>query len=716
MPKWFETSRRGYLLDFQMPDSFDQVPLGQLPTLRDIDPERIVSQLRDAGVTALYTHARDYAGNCLYDTKVGHKHTGIGERDLLREFSAACRRAGMNILFYVYAAHSHEPRGECYAERGFAAVDAEGRRATDKRMCMNTPGREYIKALLKELSEGYDFDGFWLDCFGWGAWGKTCYCETCRAKFLADTRCSLPPPDDRSSGTWRTYLRWIRRQRLNVKRELNGAVRAANPGLTIVYNEGPKGVRRGAAGPEYFDLDDYLCTEFHYEDGHGSLPLDCRAHEAIKPGTPFEIEIWRFFTRFTGNMQRANQVRPVAQLFSEMATVLANGGMIQYYDQIQMDGSVDARSLERLKGAFAEVERREPFLPRGQERVPYASILWSSRSEAFATDPAAREHGKGVEGFHFAMMESAVPYGLVTDRSLRAGDLGGAKVVILPSVACLSGEEAGSLRAYVRGGGGLVATYRTSLQDEWGNPRENFLLADLLGADYLEPVSYRYSFVKFSEEHDLARGLPLGWPMSVFNQWQLKVAVREGAEGHGCIVHPFRGHRLGHFPGEDTPYPALVTRRVGKGRVVYVPHPAGQCYSEYGHPDAKQLILNAVRWAAGEAPPIEVERSETVEVVPWESASGREWAVHLVNRTAAGPARTKGSVISETIPLHDVVVRLPFAIREAELQPEGMKLDVKSAAGRSEIVVPRLEIHSILVVRRQVPEAEGRDCRATRYV
>ena len=103
MGKWFDTSKRGYLLDFQIPDSFDQVPLGQLPTLRNIDPARIVGQLKDAGVTALYTHARDGCG-CYYDTKVGHKHTGIGDRDLLVEFSRACRKADIAILYYVYLA------------------------------------------------------------------------------------------------------------------------------------------------------------------------------------------------------------------------------------------------------------------------------------------------------------------------------------------------------------------------------------------------------------------------------------------------------------------------------------------------------------------------------------------------------------------------------------------------------------------------------------
>ena len=47
-----------------------------------------------------------------------------------------------------------------------------------------------------------------------------------------------------------------------------------------------------------------------------------------------------------------------------------------------------------------------------------------------------------------------------------------------------------ALRRFVASGGSLVATFATSLYDEWGAPRKDFGLADVLGIRYQGKISY----------------------------------------------------------------------------------------------------------------------------------------------------------------------------------------------------------------------------------
>ena len=54
---------------------------------------------------------------------------------------------------------------------------------------------------------------------------------------------------------------------------------------------------------------------------------------------------------------------------------------------------------------------------------------------------------------------------MLTEHDLEDADLQGVRVLVLPDVACLSDRAAEVVRRFVRAGGGLVATFETSLYD-----------------------------------------------------------------------------------------------------------------------------------------------------------------------------------------------------------------------------------------------------------
>ena len=195
---WYRQNPRTFLVDVQFPDPVDQHVEGMPTYLSNIDPEKIVAQVKAANATTIVVHSKCMRGNAYYDTKFGHKHSGIGDRDLMTEFSKAARKAGLSIIFYHVMCQDRRYWDEHPEDRAMIAPD-RARQWTlleDKRLvtkdemivcCQNGPHREYLKNMTGELAKNYDFDGFWLD---WGSiWPmiSPCYCEHCQQHYRRET-------------------------------------------------------------------------------------------------------------------------------------------------------------------------------------------------------------------------------------------------------------------------------------------------------------------------------------------------------------------------------------------------------------------------------------------------------------------------------------------------------------------------------------------------
>ena len=68
---------------------------------------------------------------------------------------------------------------------------------------------------------------------------------------------------------------------------------------------------------------------------------------------------------------------------------------------------------------------------------------------------------------------------MLTEHDLEDADLQGIRVLVLPNVACMSPRAAEVVRRFVAAGGGLIATFETSLYDENYQRRPDSALADL---------------------------------------------------------------------------------------------------------------------------------------------------------------------------------------------------------------------------------------------
>ncbi len=159
--------------------------------------------------------------------------------------------------------------------------------------------------------------------------------------------------------------------------------------------------------------------------------------------------------------------------------------------------------------------------------------------------------------------------------------------------------------------------------------------------------------------------------------------------------------------------PAIVARTHGKGRVVYLAAGFDASYYLYSYPYQRLILSEAIRWAASAPPDVEVRAPLCVQAtVMRQTQHGERLVVHLFNdvNTTAFHAKPDEDVPlrEEVLPIHDIT--LTFApglkIRRFHVEPDGQILEPKTdAEGRANVVVPRLDVHAMVVA--EVGEGKG---------
>jgi hypothetical protein len=328
-----------------------------------------------------------------------------------------------------------------------------------------------------------------------------------------------------------------------------------------------------------------------------------------------------------------------------------------------------------------------------------------------------------VFGAFRAAVEEHLPVAVVNDWNLNEADLARYKVLILPNTACLDARQIEAVDRFVRDGGGLVASLDTSLFDEFGTPRDNFALAEVLGVDYRdipdasEPSkgAIDENFAKsigpdywekrknvFDFRQDPGSFLNQGWMKTyvgdepvTFKGAAVRVAARDGSSILGSL-------RVKSVAGAPT-MPGAVTRSHGKVRVVYLASGFDSAY--YLYPYQRLVLKHAIAWAASAPPPIAVEAPMCVHttLMRQAGADGERLIVHLFSdlNTTAHHALPVDEVPlrEEVVPIRDIRIRLApnYRFRRVQLEPEGWDLEVEKTPEGTVVVVPRLDVHAMVV-------------------
>ena len=272
------------------------------------------------------------------------------------------------------------------------------------------------------------------------------------------------------------------------------------------------------------------------------------------------------------------------------------------------------------------------------------------------------EYGLGIRGVERVLLESHMGMKYIPDLDFSRESLRGLKVLILPNAACISDEHMDIIRRYVEEGGGLVATYRTSLYDEEGRRREDFGLGDLFGVAYsgIEKDTRWDCYQQVRcPEHPILRDMDIRNTHMIINEGKTLLCRKTGQNCEAvCTYVPMiynQPPELAQIREEETEYPTIAAAGYGKGRVVYFANQTDKSCYDNGHEDLIQTFENAVRWAGRESFSYTAKAPQSVHISVTEDVENPCRKVFsLVNTSGSGlrPVR-------EVLPVYGIHIRLP---------------------------------------------------------
>jgi hypothetical protein len=375
----------------------------------------------------------------------------------------------------------------------------------------------------------------------------------------------------------------------------------------------------------------------------------------------------------------------------------------------------DRRWLPVVEELYGWHYRNQRYL-RQERSLARVGLAYSQQTAQFYGGERAQQKVEDhTLGYYQALVEARIPFEMVHDQLLGADHIAGLQVLILPNIAALSDRQCGEIREFVARGGGLVATYETSLYDEHGDRRREFGLADLFGATFDSSeggtggidARMQNSYLRLETDprtgkrHPILAGLE--GAERIINGVS-RVHTRAAADSHHSHAPLTLIPSYPDLPMEEvfprvpkTDIPELHVRQAGRGRVVYFPWDIDRTFWEILAFDHGTLLSNAVDWAANEPRPVRVNGPGVLDVTVWRQRDSM--TVHLVNLT--NPMMMKGPV-REFIPTppQKVAIRLPHAARAKRVQllVSGVRPAVAETDGVVSLTIATIVDHEVIAI------------------
>jgi hypothetical protein len=596
---------------------------------------------------------KGHPGISSYPTRVGTSAPGF-VRDSLKIWRRVTARHGVALYMHYSgvwdnAAIARNPT--------WALIDKDGKRDPTITSVFGPYVDELLIPQMQELVDKYGVDGFWVDGDCWA----TChdYGKKVLEAFHRETGIGNVPREPKDPHFYEFtefcregFRRYLRRYVNEVHRRCPGTRVASNWAFSSYMPE-----------PVTVDVD-FLSGDYSLTDSVNSARLQARC--LMHQGKPWDLMAWGFGSE---KFDLWPSSKSAVQLQREAAVVLALGGGFQVYFVQRRDASIVETDVDIIEKVAAFCRRRQRWC-QDAVSVPQIALLYSG--EAFRRNSprlcvALSEEMNPMLGTLNALLNNQYAVDILSEHHL-TGVMHRYPLIVVPEWGGLDKAFRNELVAYAKKGGKLLVT----------------------GANAIPIFSAELGIEIVGKPEDRPRWLEAGDGLAGLKSFGVPVRVLPGTS----VIGSSHAVNDPSSPGE----PAAFLRRCGKGLVAGLGVDFGAGYRTGQTWQARKFMRKIIERLKLE-PKVRVIGSEFVDVTLM--TKNDDLLVHLIN--------TSGCHSDKTCYTHDEVtplgplelkIRLETKPKSIHLQPMRCKMPFTWGGGWARLTLPRLEIHTIVQVRR----------------
>jgi hypothetical protein len=633
------------------------------------DPQEFADTLVKARVNSVTCFARCHHGYIYYDTKLNpeRRHPHL-KRNLLKEQIEACHARDIRVPIYSTVqwdrfTADHHPEWRVRTATGALEGTPPFEPGFRQQLCLNSPFVGFLKAHVREIVDSVPTDGLFLDIVK----TQDCACRHC-LKEMEERKLDASIEAVRQKFGVEVTRRFIS--------DMSAYIRTLDPDCTIFYNSGhvDPSIRPVIAAYTHVEIESLPSGAW----GYLHFPLTVRYARNLGPD--FLGMTGKFHTSWGDFHSYKNR----AALEFECFHMLAHTAKCSVGDQLHPSGKIDGPTYDLIGAVYAQVEKKEPWCS-GARPVVDLGVFSPEEFVVGRNNPTAM-------GVTRLLQEGRHQFDFVDSES----DLARYKVLVLPDEILVGPALLDKLRAYLEGGGALLASYRSGL-----NPAKEAFVLDALGVGLKGKAPFSPDFIRPGRA--IGAGLPA--VEHVMYLEGLEVETRAGSEVLAEAVVPYFNRTWEHFLSHrHTPssgkvgYPAIVR----KGKAIYFAHPVFTQYNRNAPYWCKRLVLNALDLLLPD-PLLRVEAPSTAIATLNEQSREKRRVLHLLHYVPE--RRGEFDVIEDVIPIANVrcSVRADGGrVSKVLTAPEGKDLPFTTRGGRIEFVVPEVRGHQMIAIEERV--------------